>query len=256
MTRGLACLNWQKLIGKYPDLTSSWIGGVVLAPSTVEVLKEFDIVGAPVEGFRRIFRSLLPPDTPFCFGDSLGNEGVTTERFAYAPVLIESEETLRAIGYDRRNAHNLWRLWERLDKETKRREYHGDTLSSAYSFFSFAIRSMECKCAIYKDDNDDMGWKELLEHVGVNRSLINEVMDPEHEIARRNGKVRTLVPELISANCRALCFIRWASYWRASEEFASQVFDFEFGNSESLPTPQLTKLPVYTSAPCNRATRI
>lgn len=58
MTRGLACLNWQKLVGKYPGLTSSWIGGVVLAPSTVEVLQEFDVVGAHVEGFRRIFRSL------------------------------------------------------------------------------------------------------------------------------------------------------------------------------------------------------
>lgn len=256
MTRGLTCLNWQKIIGQYPNLTSSWIGGVVLAPSTVEVLKGFDVVGAPVEGFRRIFRSLLPPDTPFCFGDSAGNEGVTTECFAYVPELIESEETLRAVGYDRRNAHNLWRLWERLDKETKRRDYHGDKLSSAYSFFSFAIRSMECKCAIYKDDNDDMGWKELLENAGVNRSLIDEVMDPEHEIARRKGKGRTLVPELISANCRALCFVRWASYWRASEEFASQVFELEFGNTGSLPTSQLTKLPLHASAPCNRATGI
>lgn len=249
MTRGLTCLNWQ-LTGKYPDLTSSWIGGVVLAPATVEVLQEFDVVGASVEGFRRIFRSLLPPDTPFCFGDSLGNEGVTTERFTYVPELMESEETLRAIGYDRRNAHHLWQLWKSLDKETKRREYHGDNLSSANSFFSFAILAMECKCVFYEDDNNDLEWKEILESIGVNRSLINEFMDPVHEIARRHGKGRTLVTELISANCQALCYVRWASYWRASEEFASQVFDLEFGDAESLlPTPQLTKLPVYTSAP-------
>lgn len=221
---------------------------MVLAPSTVEVLQKFDVVGAPVEGFRRIFRSLLPPDTPFCFGDSLENEGVTTERFAYVPELMESEQTLRAIGYDRRNAHDLWRMWESLDKETKRREYHGDNLSSAYSFFSFAILAMECKCVFYDDDNDDMGWKEILENVGVNRSLINEVMDPEHEIARRKGKGPTLLAELISANCRALCYVRWASYWRASEEFTSQVFDLEFDNAESfLPSPQLIKPPVYTS---------
>lgn len=248
--------TWQKLIDQYPGLTSSWIGGVVLAPSTVEILKEFDIVGTPVEGFRRIFRSLLPPDTPFCFGDSAGNKGVTTERFAYVPELMESEETLRAVGYDRQTARNLWRLWGRLDMGIKRRDYHGDRLSSAYSFFSFAIRSMECKCAIYKDDNDDMEWKELLENAGVNRSLIDEVMDPQHEIARRKGKGRTLVPELISANCRALCFVRWASYWRASDEFASQLFEIEFGNIGSLPPPQLIPLPVYPLAPSNQATGI
>lgn len=193
----------------------------------------------------------MPPNTPFWFGDSAGNEGVNTERFAYVPELIESEETLRAVGYDSRSAHNLWRLWEGLNKETKRKEYHGDKLSSAYSFLSFAIQSMECKCAIYKDDNDDMGWKEILKNAGVNRSLINEVMNPEHEIARRKWKGRTLVPELISANCRALCFVRWASYWRASEDFTSQVFELEFGNKGSLPTPKLTKIPVYTSAPLN-----
>lgn len=245
MSRSLICFNWQILVGKHPELTIFWIVGVVLAPSTVEVLQEFDVVGAPVDGFRRIFRSLLPPDTPICFGDSLGNEGVMAERFTYVPELMESEETLRTVGYDRPNAHKLWRVWQRLDKETKRREYHGDKLSSTYSFFSFAIRSMECECAIYRDDNDDMGWKELLENVGVNRSLINEVMDPENEIARRSRKGRTLVPELISANCRALCYVRWASYWRASEEFASQVFDMEFGNTESLPTPNLTQFLVY-----------
>lgn len=249
---------WEKLIGQYPDLASCWLGGVVLAPDTVQALKKFDIVGNPVEGFRRIFRSLLPPDTPFCFGDSAGNKGVTTERFAYIPELMESEETLRAVGYDRRTAHNLWQVWGELDVETKRSKYHGDKLSSPYSFFSFAIRSMECKCAIYKDDNDDMAWKELLENSGVNRSLIDEVMDPGHEIARRNGKGRTLVAELISANCRALCFVRWASYWRASDEFTSQVFELEFGTTGSLPLPPpgLTKLPIYSSAPSNRESGI
>lgn len=245
--------TWQKLIDQYPDLTKSWIGGVVLAPSTVEILKEFDVVGTSVGGFRRIFRSLLPPDTPFCFGDSAGNKGVTTERFAYVPELMESEETLRAVGYDRPTAHNLWRLWGSLDAECRRRDYHGDKLSSPYSFFSFAIRSMECRCAIYKDDNDDMEWKGLLENAGVNSSLIGEVMDPQHEIARRKGKGRTLVPELISANCRALCFIRWASYWRASDKFASQLFEIEFGNTGSLPPPRLTKSPVYPSPSSNRA---
>lgn len=248
--------TWERLIDQYPDLASSWIGGVVLAPSTVRVLKGFDIVGTPVEGFRRIFRSLMPPDTPLCFGDSAGNKGVTTKRFAYVPELMESEETLRAVGYDRRIAYNLWRVWVQLDMETKRRDYHGDKLSSPYSFFSFAIRSMECRCAVYNDDNDDMGWKALLETAGVNRSLIDEVMDPEHETARRTGKGRTLVPELVSANCRALCFVRWASYWRASDEFASQVYEFEFGNTESLPPPQPNRLPVYSSAPSNRAPRI